>query len=145
MLLCSLLVFNTTSFGQSAGDYAVNQRISVNVSTVEHAHLMTEMNDFLRAIHGINSALAEKDLETIAAIAGKLGPKNGKHDAVGKSLHDKLPKEWFAIAKPTHQNFLAIANEAQKKSSVESILAAVNKTTAQCISCHATYRLTIAP
>ncbi len=145
MLLCSLLVFNTTSFAQSAGDYAVNQRISVSVSAVEHAHLMTEMNDFLRAIHGINSALAEKDLETVASIAGKLGPKNGKHDAVGKSLHDKLPKEWFAIAKPTHQNFLAIANEAQKKSSVESILAAVNKTTAQCISCHATYRLTIAP
>lgn len=143
--LSSLLVFSTSSFAQSASDYAVNQRTTVTVSAVEHAHLMTEMNDFLRAIHGIQTALAEKDLETVAAIASKLGPKNGKHDAVGKALHDKLPKEWFAIAKPTHQNFLATANEAQKKSSVESILGAVSKTTAQCVSCHATYRLTITP
>lgn len=145
LLLTSILLFNTSSYAQSAQDYAVNQRTGVTVSAVEHAHLMTEMNDFLKAIHDIQTALAVKDMETVAAIASKFGPKNGKHDAVGKSLHEKLPKEWFAIAKPTHQNFLAIATEAQKKSSVESILAAVSKTTAQCISCHATYKLNIAP
>lgn len=145
MLLVSLLVISTSSSAQSAGDYAVNQRTAVAVSAVEHAHVMTEMNDFLNALHGIQTALAAKDLETVAAIASKLGPRHGKHDAVGKSLHDKLPKEWFAMARPTHQNFLAIANEAKNKASVESILVAVSKTTAQCIHCHATYKLTIAP
>ena len=127
------------------GDYAVTQRKAVQVSALEHAHLMTEMNDFMRAIHGIHTALASKDLETVAAIAGKLGPKHGSHDAVGKAVHEKLPQEWFALAKPTHQNFLAIATEAQKRSSVESILAAVSKTTAQCVSCHSTFRLSVVP
>ena len=129
----------------SAADYAVNQRKAVQVNAVEHAHLMTEMNDFMRAIHGINTALAAKDLETVASIAGKLGPKQGGHDAVGKAVHEKLPQEWFSLAKPTHQNFLAIAAEAQKRSSVEAILAAVSKTTAQCVSCHASFRLSVMP
>ncbi len=106
---------------------------------------MTEMNDFMRAIHGIHTALASKDLETVAAIAGKLGPKHGSHDAVGKAVHEKLPQEWFALAKPTHQNFLAIATEARKEASVEAILAAVSKTTAQCVSCHTTFRLSVVP
>lgn len=127
------------------GDYAVTQRKAVQVSALEHAHLMTEMNDFMRAIHGIHTALAAKDLETVAAIAGKLGPKHGSHDAVGKAVHEKLPQEWFALARPTHQNFLAIATEAQKRSSVETILAAVSKTTAQCVSCHSTFRLSVVP
>ena len=127
------------------GDYAVTQRKAVQVSALEHAHLMTEMNDFMRAIHGIHTALASKDLETVAAIAGKLGPKHGSHDAVGKAVHEKLPQAWFALAQPTHQNFLAIATEAQKRSSVENILAAVSKTTAQCVSCHSTFRLSVVP
>jgi cytochrome c556 len=129
----------------AVADYAVTQRKAVQVSALEHAHLMTEMNDFMRAIHGIHTALAAKDLETVAAIAGKLGPKHGSHDAVGKAVHEKLPQEWFALARPTHQNFLAIATEAKKGSSVETILAAVSKTTAQCVSCHSTFRLSVAP
>lgn len=127
----------------SATDYAVNQRKQVKVSAVEHAHLLTEMNAFMQAIHDINLALAAKDLELVATIATKMGPKKGGHDAVGKAVHDKLPQEWFALAKPTHQNFLGIAKEASQKSSVEAVLGAVAKTTAQCVSCHATYRLVI--
>ncbi len=129
----------------NAADYVVSQRKLIQVSAVEHAHLMTEMNDFMRAIHGIHTALAVKDLEAVALIASKLGPKHGGHDAVGKAVHEKLPQEWFALAKPTHQNFLAIASEAQKKSSVEAILAAVSKTTAQCVGCHASFRLSVTP
>ena len=128
---------------KSAADYAVNQRQQVKVNAVEHAHLLTEMNAFMQAIHDINSALAANDLELVAAIATKMGPQKGGHDAVGKAVHDKLPQEWFALAKPTHQNFLGIAKEANRKSSVEAVLGAMAKTTAQCVSCHATYRLVI--
>lgn len=126
-----------------AAHYAVNQRQQVKVNAVEHAHLLTEMNAFMQAIHDINSALAAKDLELVASIATKMGPKKGGHDAVGKAVHDKLPQEWFALAKPTHQNFLGIAKEANQTSSVEAVLGAVAKTTAQCVSCHTTYRLVI--
>lgn len=125
-----------------AGDYAVNQRQTVQVTAVEHAHLLTEMNAFMRAIHDIQTALAAKDMELVAQIATTMGPKKGGHDAVGKAVHDKLPPDWFALAKPTHQNFLAIAKAAQQPASVEAVLGAVAKTTAQCVSCHATYRLT---
>ncbi|MEY3611786.1 MAG: hypothetical protein RJB14_1508 [Pseudomonadota bacterium] len=128
-----------------AADYAVNQRQPVQVTPVEHAHLLTEMNAFMQAIHNIQTALVAKDMELVAKIATTMGPKKGGHDAVGKAVHDKLPPEWFALAKPTHQNFLAIAKAAQQPASVEAVLGAVAKTTAQCVSCHASYRLAIAP
>ncbi len=129
----------------SAASYAVNQRANINVSAVEHAHLMTEMNDFMRAIHSINTALASKDFATVSTVATAMGPKGGKHDAVGKAVHDKLPPEWFALARPTHQNFLAIANEAKSNPTVEGVLAKVAATTQQCVACHGSFKLTVAP
>ena len=128
-----------------ASSYAVTQRTSITVTAVEHAHLLTEMNGFLNAINDINSALAAKDFGTVAALAEKMGPKGGKHDAVGKLVHDKLPQEWFALAKPIHKNFLAIANEAKSNPKVEAVLARVASTTQQCVACHAMYKLTVAP
>jgi hypothetical protein len=59
---------------------------------VEHAHLMTEMNDFMKAVH------------------------------------DKMPKDWFALARPTHQAFVAVAQEAA--SPTASAEAVVGKLTA---------------
>lgn len=128
-----------------ASSYAVAQRANITVTAVEHAYLLTEMNGFLKAIHDINTALAAKDFGTVAAIAEKMGPKGGNHDAVGKLVHEKMPKEWFALARPTHQNFLAIANEARSNPIVEAVLAHVAKTTQQCVACHALYKLSVAP
>ena len=142
LVITSILMLSSELQAQStAAEYAVNQRQQVKVTAIEHAHLLTEMNAFLRAIHDINTALAAKDLDMVAKIATTMGPKKGEHDAVGKSVHEKLPSEWFALAKPTHQNFLAIAKEASNKASIETVMGAVAKTTAQCISCHATFRL----
>lgn len=129
----------------NAADYAVNQRQSISVTAVEHAHLLTEMNAFMQALHDIHTALAAKDLDRVASIAAAMGPKKGGHDAVGKAVHDKLPPNWFALAKPTHHHFLAIAQEAKNKSSIEAVLGAVAKTSAQCVSCHAQYRLVLTP
>ncbi|MFM1979423.1 MAG: hypothetical protein RLZ68_688 [Pseudomonadota bacterium] len=125
--------------------YAVSQRQNVNVSAAEHAHLLTEMNAFLTAIHKINTALVAKDFAMVASLATEMGPKGGHTDPIGKALHDTLPQGWFAIAKPTHQAFLGIANEAKTNPSVEAVLAKMNVTTTQCVACHSTYRLTIKP
>jgi cytochrome c556 len=143
--LVALLAASAVQAQVPAPGYAVSQRQNVNVSAAEHAHLLTEMNAFLTAVHGINTALAAKDFATVASLATQMGPKGGHEDPVGKALHDTLPKDWFAIAKPTHQAFLGIANEAKTNPSVEAVLAKVNATTAQCVACHSTYRLTIKP
>lgn len=125
--------------------YAVAQRQTVEVSAVERAHLLTEMNAFLGAINGINAALSSKDFEQVETLAKAMGPKGGHSDPVAKAVHDKLPSEWFALAKPTHQNFLAIANEARNNPSVEAVLGKVAATTQQCVACHSAFQLTVAP
>lgn len=128
-----------------AGDYAVNKRTTISLTASEHAHLLTEMNDFMRAISDISLALANKDFATVVKVATAMGPKGGHQDPVGKALHDKLPKAWFELARPTHQKFLAIANEAKNNPSVEVLVERLGATTQQCVACHASYRLSIAP
>lgn len=125
--------------------YAVSQRTAVAVSAVEHAHLLTEMNTFLQTLHDINTALSGKDFERVAVLATAMGPKGGHQDPVGKALHQVLPPDWFAMARPTHQNFLAIATEARQNPKVEAVLSKVAATTQQCVACHAAFRLEIRP
>jgi cytochrome c556 len=128
-----------------ASSYAVSQRKAVVVSAVEHAHLLTEMNAFLSTLHDINTALSAKDFERVASLAKAMGPKGGQHDAVGESLHKALPAEWFQLARPTHQAFLAIAQEASQNPTVDAVLAKVAVTTQQCVACHSAFRLEIRP
>jgi cytochrome c556 len=142
-LSLSLTAWAANSWAQ-ADTYAVSKRKAVAVSAVEHAHLLTEMNAFMDTIHGINTALSEKDFAKVATLAKAMGPKGGQHDAVGEALHKALPDDWFALAKPTHQKFLAIAQEAQQANpQVDRVLAQVAATTQQCVACHATFRLEV--
>lgn len=130
---------------QNTPTYAVNQRVAIEVNAIEHAHLLTEMNAFMQAVHEINVALAQKDFAQVIRVATAMGPKGGQHDAVARAVHAKLPPEWFALARPTHQNFLAIAQEARANPSVEAIMPRLAATTTQCVACHATYRLAVKP
>jgi len=58
----------------------------------------------------------------------------------------RRPKDWFALAKPAHQAFLAVAQEAASPTaSVESVLGKLATTTQQCVTCHAACKLTVAP
>lgn len=141
----TLAALSTNAWAQ-LDKYAVTQRKPVKVSAIEHAHLLTEMNTFMDTIHGINTALSAKDFEKVATLATAMGPKGGKHDAVGEAVHKVLPEEWFAMARPTHQKFLAIATEAkQTNPQVEQVLAKVAATTQQCVACHATFKLEVKP
>lgn len=145
LFLTSVGLTSATAAEPVAPSYAVQQRTNVTLSAVEHAHLLTEMNEFMKAIHEITSALAVKDFATVIKVATAMGPKGGHQDVVGKALHDRLPKDWFELARPTHQKFLAIATEAKNNPSVEAVLGRVGATTQQCVACHATYRLSVAP
>jgi hypothetical protein len=145
-LACAAMTAHAQSPLPEVGSYAVSQRQSIAVTPVEHAHLMTEMNDFMIAVHSIHTALAAKDMATVVRLGNAMGPKGGKHDAVGKAVHDKLPKEWFALARPTHHAFVAVAQEAANPAAtVESVLGKLAGTTQQCVSCHAAFKLTVAP
>jgi len=143
--LATSLLVPPGALAQGAPPSAVNLRLAIDVSAVEHAHLLTEMNAFMRALHEIHAALAQKDLAQVIRVATAMGPKGGQHDPVARAVHDKLPPEWFALARPTHQNFLAIAQEARANAPVEAILARVAATSQQCVACHATFRLTVKP
>lgn len=145
LVALSLAAWAANSWAQ-ADTYAVNKRKTVAVTAVEHAHLLTEMNTFMDTLHGINTALSDKDFAKVAVLAKAMGPKGGQHDPVGEALHKTLPDDWFALARPTHQKFLAVAQEAQQTNpQVDRVLAQVAATTQQCVACHATFKLSVKP
>ena len=75
------------ALAQNTPTYAVSQRVAIEVNAVEHAHLLTEMNAFMQALHEINVALAQKDFAQVIRVATAMGPKGGQHDPVGRAGH----------------------------------------------------------
>jgi hypothetical protein len=90
----------------TAADYAVNKRMVINATAEEQAHVLTEMNEFLVALHTINTAVANKDFDTVAKTASKIANHgNTEKPAVELSFESKIPSEWKAFARPLRKGF----------------------------------------
>ena len=122
-------------------------RTVVEATPQEIEHVLGDMQKLLRSVGEINGALAARDWTTIERVANSLRPEHtmGSRDPAAVSFHAKLPPEWFALARPTHQNFMAIAQEARANPSVDTLLPRLAATSQQCVACHATYRLSVKP
>jgi cytochrome c556 len=126
----------------SAADYAVNKRMVIRVTAEEHAHVLTEMNDFLASLHSINMALASKDFDTVARTAEAITSHAGSaKPPVEVSFETKIPMEWKAFSRPLRQGFGAVAQAARTEPSVEKVVTELAKTTQNCVACHATFKI----
>lgn len=120
---------------QSQGD----PREAVTLDAAEVEALLAGMRTYLESIQGIVAALAENDVARVPAIAGKSGARALKDVSPVTGL--KAPLAFTSMSLDTHDKFDKLADAARKGTSRTEVLGALRDIMANCISCHATYRL----
>ncbi|MFM2065247.1 MAG: hypothetical protein RLZZ584_156 [Pseudomonadota bacterium] len=118
-------------------------RIVVQATTEEYAHVIGDMHKLLRSLGEISAALASRDWSAVARVAGALTPEKtmGSSDAAAVSFHAKIPAGWSTYGAPMHLGFTRIAAEAAGEKRVDTVLTILSETTAQCAGCHARFQI----
>ena len=116
-------------------------RTAITLSAGERDLVLAEMRDFLESVQSIVAGLAENDMAAVAASAKVVGMAN--FQGVPTTLMAKLPLDFKALGRSTHQAFDALAMEALDMGDQKVVLARLGKVMLNCTSCHAGYRLDI--
>jgi hypothetical protein len=119
-------------------------RQAVKFPKMLREHTLTNMRDHLLALQEIQEALAKQEYDTAGDIAEqRLGMSSlalhGAHDVA-----PFMPKGMQEAGTAMHRNasrFAVAAKDASATGDVKPALAALAATTAQCVACHAGYRV----
>jgi hypothetical protein len=120
---------------QAKGD--TREAVSLNAAEVET--LLSGMRTYLETIQGIVTAMAENDTGAVARIAPKSGAKLLQN--VDPTTGLKAPLGFTMMSFDTHDKFDKLAEKAARGTSRSEVLNDLRDIMANCISCHATYRL----
>ena len=111
----------------------------VALAPAEAATMLAGMRTYLETIQGIVAALAANDSARIAAIAAESGAK--QLHTVSPVTGLKAPVGFAMMSLDTHDKFDKLADKARRGTSRTEVLADLRDIMANCMSCHATYRL----
>jgi hypothetical protein len=152
MLLLAAMLAGTLSAAQQhpgAHQPEVGKPVSPERELVElpgpmREHMLANMRDHLLALHEIQNALAHNQEDNAAKIAEqRLGltslKAHGAHE-----LAKFMPEGMRAIGSEMHSSASRFVIEAQNAGVTDDLrpaLDALAKVTAQCVACHAAYRL----
>lgn len=129
---------------QQVGEPARDGRELVQLPAPMREHMLSNMRDHLLALHEIQNALAHNQEDIAAKIAEqRLGltslKAHGAHE-----LAKFMPEGMRAIGSEMHRSASRFVIEAQNAGVTDDLrpaLEALAKVTAQCVACHAAYRL----
>jgi hypothetical protein len=129
---------------QEVGKTVSRERELVELPAPMREHMLANMRDHLLALHEIQEALARNQEDTAAKIAEqRLGltslKAHGAHE-----LAKFMPEGMRAIGSEMHRSASRFVIEAQNAGVTDDLrpaLEALAKVTAQCVACHAGYRL----
>jgi len=106
--------------------------------------LHAEMRDLLGAVHGVHTALAERDLEALSTRAAAAGTAMaGQIEKHAGSHHAGLPHDFVKIGRATHAAFDDLATLARDGGQDGELWPALSKVSGYCVQCHAKYRLAL--
>ncbi len=119
-------------------------RVAVDMPAMMRTHMLANMRDHLLAIQEIQSRLAAGEYDVAADIAEKrLGMSSlGTHGA--SHMAGFMPKGMQETGTAMHQaasRFAVSAQETAVTRDLPRALGALSRVTAQCVACHAAYRL----
>lgn len=139
--ILNALVIATIGAGFAAptATLADDGRESIVLEPDQRDLILMEMRTFLESIQAITAAVAEEDMETIAAVASAVGMANA--GTTPPEIVAKLPLGFKQLAVATHTGFDVIANEAQDMADPQAIIVEMGELMNNCIACHASYRL----
>ena len=119
-------------------------RVAVDIPAMMRTHMLANMRDHLTAIQEIQASLAVGEYDAAAEIAEKrLGMSSlGTHGA--SHMAGFMPKGMQETGTAMHQaasRFAVISQETAVTRDLPRALGALSRVTAQCVACHAAYRL----
>jgi hypothetical protein len=114
-------------------------REAVALSQSEAGAMLAGMRTYLETINGLVAAMAENEIGRIPAIAAMAGAK--LLQTVSPETGLKAPIGFAMMSFDTHDKFDKLAEKASRGASRLEILKDLRDITANCVSCHATYRL----
>jgi hypothetical protein len=119
-------------------------RVAVDLPAMMRTHMLGNMRDHLHAIQEIQSSLAAGDYDAAADVAEKrLGLSSlASHGA--SHMAGFMPKGMQETGTAMHQaasRFAVTAQETAVTRDLPRALGALSEVTAQCVACHAAYRL----
>jgi cytochrome c556 len=120
---------------------AQDVRRPVLVPAAGREAVLAEMRLLMSALHGVLDGLSRSDLERVSqsAASGGLGSAVDMDPAVRQAL----PPEFLKLGVATHSAFDSLAAAASAGASPEEILRRAASLSANCVACHATYRLEV--
>jgi hypothetical protein len=101
--------------------------------------VLAEMRLMLESINGILQGVATGDI-TAAEKAARASGMTTAAD-VDPQIKQRLPEAFLALGMQTHKAFDALADQLKDSGTQESAIKGLARITANCVACHAAYRL----
>lgn len=137
----ALLAGSTSAWAQSAP--LPDTREAITLTAPERDHLLAGMRTYLESVQGIVSAMAENDLTRVSSSAEKSGAKLLLDVFPTATL--KMPLGFTSMSLDTHDKFDKLAGRAKHSPTRSQVLTDLRDLLANCMSCHAAYRIVVAP
>ncbi len=116
-------------------------RTPVELSEAQRNAVLAEMRGLLAATHGVLEGLTAGNQTQVSEAAASAGRSAAMEGDPG--VRRTLPREFLELGVGTHQAFDALAADAQRGLTQDSVIARLATITYRCVACHTTYRLVV--
>ncbi len=120
---------------------ASDGRTAIALEQGERDLVLAEMRAFLQSTQTILASASKGELGPAAAAARQVGAQ--AQQGVPTSLMGKLPMEFKTLGLDTHRRFDQLALNAEELGDAEQTLQELGELLANCVGCHAAYRIDV--
>ncbi len=105
----------------------------------ERAKVLAEMRRMLESVNGIAQGLVSNDLAAIEKAARASGMASAAD--VDPQVENRLPPMFLTLGVQTHKGFDNLADRIKARGTREDVIKGLDGLTANCVTCHAIYRI----
>jgi len=128
---------------QGSTSLSADGRNTIHLNADERDLVLAEMRAFLNSVQKITQGIAEDDMQLVEKYAQLVG--SAAQGEVPGTLIGKLPLKFKKLGFDTHSKFDQLAMDANDLGDSQHALVQLSSLMQNCITCHATYRIDIAP
>ncbi len=114
-------------------------RTKVMLSADHRAAVLGEMRQYVAGLQAITGALANDDMDTVAAEANALGKQMMR--GAPRSMITALPVAFRKLGMSVHADFDRLALDARDLGDPQHALRQLSAVLGKCVACHAAYRI----
>lgn len=123
----------------TASAVAEDRRAPIEVDPAQQEMILEEMRDYVVALQKITSGLANLDFDPVAEAAASMG--RGRMTGERRQMAMALPEHFRMMGMSVHDDFDAIARDAEALGDVSHTLEQLSAALAKCAGCHSAFRL----